>query len=252
MSLFVVDRRLCAAALLAVLPAWAVGCETFYFSARDYANEIPLKQPAREFVSLMTAARNGNGQAQRSLAVSYETGYLVAPCSRKAAYWYERAAASGDVVAREWQARNKRFSTLLAGPECSADACLDSDAPENRTAILYASTHRGEHYFAPITINGQTVEGLIDTGASDVAMSIESARLFGIDFAEGKRGLSATAAGNITTTRVVVPQVEVAGVKLRNVRVTVGITGAPLIGMSFLSRVDLLMGTGVLVMKKRQ
>ena len=231
--------------------AWG-DCENRYFSATDNLNAIPLSRPAKAFTDLLSAAQAGNAQAQRSLAVFYETGYLVAACSKKAAYWYEKAATAGDAGAQDWLSRNKRFSAMFAGAECSGASCFDGDSNENRTAVLYANAHKGEHYFAPLTINGHTVEGLIDTGASTVAMSLETARQLEIDVSGGKSGQSATANGNIATTSLIVPLVEVAGVKLRNVRVTVGITGAPLIGMSFLSRVDMTMGTGVLAMKKRQ
>lgn len=231
--------------------AWG-DCENKYFSATDNLNEIPLRRPAKAFTDLLSAAQAGNAQVQRSLAVSYETGYLVAACSKKAAYWYEKAATAGDAGAQDWLSRHNKFSAIFSGAECSGASCFDGDSGDNRTAVLYANAHKGEHYFAPLTINGHTVEGLIDTGASAVAMSFETARQLEIDVLGGKAGQSATANGNIATTSLIVPLVEVAGVKLRNVRVTVGITGTPLIGMSFLSRVDMTMGTGVLAMKKRQ
>lgn len=231
---------------------FGAGCENKYFSESEYQNEAPLRQPSKAFTSIQSAAKSGNAQAQRSLAVSYETSYLVASCSTKARYWYEKAAAAGDAIAQEWITRQKRFTSISSGPECSGASCFDGDLNENRTAILYANAHKGEHYFAPLTINGHTVEALIDTGASAVAMSHETARQMEINVSDGKAGQAVTAAGNIATTTLIVPVVEVAGVKLRNVRVTVGITGTPLIGMSFLSRVDVTMGTGVLAMKKRQ
>jgi len=239
-------------AMTGVSPTFGADCENSYFSESDYFNEIPLSHPSRTFATLQAAAKSGNSQAQRSLAVSFETGYLVASCSRKATYWYGKASAAGDAVAHEWLSRQKKFAAMYSGAECSGASCFDGDPDENRTAILYANAHKGEHYFAPLTINGHTVEGLIDTGASDVAMSFETARQLEINPSGGKLGQASTAAGNISTTSLIVPLVEVAGVKLRNVRVTVGITGTPLIGMSFLSRVDMTMGTGVLAMKKRQ
>lgn len=239
-------------ALTGIGNAVGADCENLYFSETDYRNEAPLKNPPQTLLSIQKAAKSGNAQAQRSLAVSYETAYLVASCSPKARYWYEKAAAAGDATAREWIERNNTFAAMLSGPECSGQGCFDSDTNENRVAVLYANANKGEHYFAPLTINGRTVEGLIDTGASTIAMSFETAQKLGINASKGKTGMSATAAGNISTTTITVPQVEVAGVKLRNVKVTVGITGTTLIGMSFLSRLDVAMGTGVLTMKKRQ
>ena len=238
------------AALFGIIPSWGHACETRYFSDSDYLRQTPLARPTREFSTLYSAAKSGNAQAQRSLAVAYEAGYLVSACEEKAAYWYEKAAAAGDAFAQDWMSRHKTFNALFSGPECVGDQCSDGNQTENHTAILYANNHKREHYFAPVTINGHTVEGLIDTGASNVAMSYETARKLEITTLGGKNGLSATAAGNIPTTEIVVPLIDVSGVKLRNVRVTVGISGQTLIGMSFLSRVDMTMGTGVLAMKK--
>ncbi|MCG2577399.1 retroviral-like aspartic protease family protein [Dechloromonas sp. XY25] len=255
MSFFRFHGRLFAAAVCCTLSgmglAWGE-CENRYFAATDHLNATPLSRPAKAFADLLSAAQAGNAQAQRSLAVSYESGYLVAACSKKAGYWYEKAAAAGDAAAQDWLGRHQKFSAMFAAAECSGASCFDGDSGDNRTAVLYANANKGEHYFAPLTINGHTIEGLIDTGASAVAMSLETARQMEIDVSGGKTGQSATANGNIATTSLIVPLVEVAGVKLRNVRVTVGITGTPLIGMSFLSRVDMTMGTGVLAMKKRQ
>lgn len=239
-------------ALCAVNSAYGADCANKYFAPGDNFNETPLSSPAKAFAALLAAAKGGNVAAQRSLAVSYETGYLVSACSSKSLYWYDKAAAAGDEIARNRINRHKKFDVMLSGAECAGNSCFDGDSDENRTAILYANAHKGEHYFAPLTINGHTVEGLIDTGASNVAMSFETARQLEINVSDGNAGRSATAAGTISTVSVVVPMIEVAGVKLQNVRVTVGITGEPLIGMSFLSRVDMTMGTGVLAMKKRQ
>ncbi len=118
-------------------------------------------------------------------------------------------------------------------------------------AVLYASSSKNDHFFAPVTINGRTAQGLIDTGATTVAMSAEMAKTFGISADKGQSGQSSTANGNITTTHVTVPLIDVAGIKLRNVPVSIGISGDILIGMSFLSRVDVAMGSGTLTMTKR-
>ncbi|UCV24619.1 retropepsin-like aspartic protease [Ferribacterium limneticum] len=239
-------------ALCAINSAFSADCANNYFAPGDHFNETPLSSPTKAFASLLAAAKGGDVPAQRSLAVSYEAGYLVSACSKKALYWYGKAAAAGDEIALNRINRHKKFDAMLSGAECAGNSCFDGDPDENRTAILYANAHKGEHYFAPLIINGHTVEGLIDTGASNVAMSFETARQLEINVSDGSAGRSATAAGTISTVSVVVPMVEVAGVKLHNVRVTVGITGEPLIGMSFLSRVNMTMGTGVLAMKKRQ
>jgi len=231
--------------------AQAEECDGNYFGENDSANEVPLSRPAKEFAVTYKAAKNGNASAQRSLAVSYETGYLVSKCADKAAYWYGKAAAAGDEGAKKWVSRYKIFSAIRSGPECAGYSCLGRDADEQRVAVLYASANRNDHFFAAMTINGRTVEGLIDTGASSIAVSVETARQLGISFAEGDLGRASTAGGNISTFNVNVPLVDIAGIKLRNIRVTVGISGEPLIGMSFLSRINMSISSGVLTMAKR-
>lgn len=226
-------------------------CDGQYFSPQDYKNEFPLQRPAKEFLATLRGARAGVAVEQRNLAVSYETGYLVSKCQETAIYWYGQAAASGDDVAKKWISRHKMFAALRKGPECVGDQCLGPEADESRVAVLYSNANRSNHFFAPVTINGRSAEGMIDTGATTIAMSVEMAKSFGINFLEGDVGRASTANGKISIIRIVVPLVDVAGIKLRNVPVSVGITGEMLIGMSFLSRVNVTMAPGVLTMTKQ-
>ena len=78
------------------------------------------------------------------------------------------------------------------------------------------------------------------------------AKSFGINYSDGKTGQASTANGKVATTLVTVPLIEVAGIKVRNVPVSIGISGEMLIGMSFLSRVNVSMGSGTLTMSKRK
>lgn len=97
-------------------------------------------------------------------------------------------------------------------------------------------------------IDGITVEGLIDTGASSIAMSPDVARQLGIDRLPAQAGSVQTANGAITASHVVVPSVTVSGITLRDVRIAIGVTGETLIGMSFLGRLQLRMGSGTMSM----
>lgn len=249
----------CRTALLAALigascAGTAIGrdCDGRYFAAGDDQNRSPLRQPTQEFAASLEKAKAGNAVEQRSIAARYESGYLVSRCADEAARWYHKAAESGDEIARKWVARHQALKVLSEGAECAGDCSGGSTTNEARVAVLRASSARGRHYFAPVTINGRTVEGIIDTGASMVAMSTETANAFGIRFAEGVQGTSSTANGRIMTYRVVVPQVDVAGIKVRNVPVSVGITGDLLVGMSFLSQLDVSISSDTMTMKKRQ
>ncbi|MCW8887999.1 MAG: TIGR02281 family clan AA aspartic protease [Gammaproteobacteria bacterium] len=93
------------------------------------------------------------------------------------------------------------------------------------------------------TINSKGVEFLVDTGATTLALNQQLARRLGIDYQKvGRRGLSETASGIIATYRVMLDKVTVGPIALHNIEAVI-IEGAqpskPLLGLSFLRRVDL-------------
>ena len=227
-------------------------CSEKYFAVDQQGREYAVTRPVAQFAETLRQAKAGVALEQRRLAESYELGYLVSRCHEKAVYWYGKAAASGDDGAQRWLGRNRAFAALRAGPECSEESCSGSNGDDNRVAVLYSNSSKNNHFYAPLTINGRTTQGLIDTGASNVAMSAEMAKSFGINYSDGKTGQASTANGKVATTLVTVPLIEVAGIEVRNVPVSIGISGEMLIGMSFLSRVSVSIGSGTLTMSKRK
>lgn len=206
-------------------------------------------QSASGLADLLNRAKAGDAVAQRSLAIAYESGYLVPANPEKARYWFERSAAAGDDQARRGLGRRQGLDSLAMEKECASGSCVTATGGA-RIAVLHARRGYHNHYFAPLTINGKTVEGLIDTGASLVSMSVDTARRLGISAADGQLVRSMTANGQINTSTVMVPRLEVAGIVLENVPVAIGITGVPLIGMSFLGRVGMQQDGGVLTLTR--
>jgi aspartyl protease family protein len=233
--------------------ASASECTERYFAKTDYSNQFPLKRPPKEFVRTFERANEGVAVEQRNLAISYDAGYLISRCPKKAIYWYKKAAESGDDPAKKWLSRHKIFAALFAGPECFGHQCPIPDADEHFVAVLYTSTNSNDHFYAPVTINKHTVAGVIDTGASMISMNDKMARSFGIDYSKGIKGFSTIANGQkIPSSAVIVPIVEVAGIKLRDVSVSIKEGDGPLlIGMSFLSRLNVSMRQGTLSMGKQ-
>lgn len=90
------------------------------------------------------------------------------------------------------------------------------------------------------SINGQTVDFLLDTGASQIALNARHARLLGIDFRlEGREERVETASGVVRAYRVNLDTVQVGAIKLHNVGAVVLEGPSPrqaLLGMSFLGR----------------
>lgn len=106
---------------------------------------------------------------------------------------------------------------------------------------------RGGHYLAEGRINGQPVAFLVDTGATDVAVSEREARRLGLDF--GPRVTVMTAAGPAPAWVTRLDAVEIGGLRAENVRasITPGLGDQALLGMSFLKQFSLRQEGGTLV-----
>ena len=95
------------------------------------------------------------------------------------------------------------------------------------------------HYYLSLKINGQPVDFMIDTGASDVVLSQADATRVGIDPANLRySGEASTANGTVRTARVTLDDVELAGVDegALTAWVNEGDLDMSLLGMSYLRR----------------
>jgi aspartyl protease family protein len=113
-------------------------------------------------------------------------------------------------------------------------------ALSGRTVALQAGPHG--HYLASAEINGQRIEVMVDTGASQVALTFEDASRAGIhvrdrDFTQQVR----TANGVARVAPVTLDRVSIGDITVRNVPASVserGMLGTTLLGMSFLKRLS--------------
>ncbi len=115
--------------------------------------------------------------------------------------------------------------------------------------VVTLNADRLGQYRAQITIGGQPVSCLIDTGASVVAISSAQADRLGIDYLAGREGQVVTANGRATSYFVELPEVVLAGITQRNVSAAVVSGFYPeevLLGMSFLSALKLEESSGVM------
>jgi len=101
-------------------------------------------------------------------------------------------------------------------------------------ALVVLQRGRNGHYVAEGEINGQPVKFLVDTGATDVAISEKTARAMGLEF--GPRIRVMTAAGPVGAWITRLDRVSLGSLELTNVRATItpGLNDAALLGMSFL------------------
>jgi aspartyl protease family protein len=109
------------------------------------------------------------------------------------------------------------------------------------------------HFSADGSVNGARMRFLVDTGATLVALPAAEARRAGVLYLHAPRGTVSTAGGPATAYKVKLDTVSVGGVTLTNVDAVVldqGLT-VPLLGMSFLSRMDMQRVGQTMVLKKR-
>ncbi|MBT3048327.1 MAG: TIGR02281 family clan AA aspartic protease [Candidatus Thiodiazotropha sp.] len=125
--------------------------------------------------------------------------------------------------------------------------------PEAITAKVWRN--QAGAYTTVGTINGRTVNFLVDTGATAVAMHANQAKRLGISYRlEGAPIYVNTASGTAAAYDVVLDRVQVGDITLNNVRGFVIDSNGParvLLGMSFLNRVKMEDQGSVLIMEKK-
>jgi len=122
---------------------------------------------------------------------------------------------------------------------------LQQDA-EGRIMVVLQRKRNG-HFSAEGEINGRPVSFLVDTGATDVAVSERMARELGLEF--GPRVTVMTAAGPVGGWLTRLDTVVVGALALRDVRATIapGLGDEALLGMSFLSHFSIVQQGDTLV-----
>jgi len=117
-----------------------------------------------------------------------------------------------------------------------AQSVLTSDGE----IALVLNRQRDGHYYAAGEINGMSVSFMVDTGASDVALSSAVARSLGLDF--GPEITVMTAAGPVKGWITRLDRIQVGPLLLRNVRATITdkLGDQALLGMSFLKHFSMI------------
>ena len=120
-------------------------------------------------------------------------------------------------------------------------ALVPSAPVSSEPGTAYLSRNLSGHFHADGLVNGTHVRFLVDTGASDVALSAADARRIGIDL-DSLRYTTAyeTANGVIHAARITLDEVSIGGIRLNNVTASVSREGLgqSLLGMSYLARLS--------------
>lgn len=124
--------------------------------------------------------------------------------------------------------------------------------PSAQRATLYANNDG--HFFGDGYINGFSVKFLVDTGASDVAISSDTARRIGLNYLSGDAGVVHTAGGAVKAYRVSLNTLKVGAIVLHQVEGVVLEGNSPpfaLLGMSVLNRMEMQRDGMVMTLTKK-
>ena len=108
---------------------------------------------------------------------------------------------------------------------------------------IHVPRGRGGHFFLQVDVNGTPVDFIVDTGATEVVLSLEDARRAGFDPDNlAFLGTARTANGPVKTAFATADVMSLGPVRFERVRVAVnsGDMDDSLLGMSFLSRFERL------------
>jgi aspartyl protease family protein len=138
-------------------------------------------------------------------------------------------------------------------------------APPERAAVAVARASgdgavviqagRNGHYETRAQVNGRSIDVLVDTGATTVALTYEDAASAGVFPSDADfRHKVSTANGTARVAAVTLDSVAIEGITVRNVRAVVaepGRLGTTLLGMSFLGQLRLAeMSRGILTLEQ--
>lgn len=122
---------------------------------------------------------------------------------------------------------------------------------EGATRHVTLQRNRYGHYLATGSINGEEVEFLLDTGASDVSVPHSLARRLRLERGQPLR--YSTANGNITAYLTRIPQLRLGSIELHDIRASINphMDGETiLLGMSFLKHLEFTQRGDTLIIRR--
>lgn len=144
-----------------------------------------------------------------------------------------------------------RRETLVYG--ATPASVGDGGAAPGAGRQIVLSAGSGGHFMATGSINGQTTQFLVDTGATTVSISQVEAERMNLRYRDGRRVMTQTANGAVPANLVQLASVRIGDVEVRHIEAIVipGDMSQVLLGNSFLSRFQMKRDNDVMVLKLR-
>lgn len=158
---------------------------------------------------------------------------------------------SADTDRAEIELDGKREIISLNSTVILSDT-LGTKVPPKKSTQLWADDQG--FFRAEGEIDGAALEFLVDTGANLVVLSSDQADRIGLEYKNGTQTYAATASGTSPMYAIQLNQISFGGIELNNINAGI-IEGAfplvPLLGMTFLSRLDMTRSGNMMELKKR-
>ena len=122
-----------------------------------------------------------------------------------------------------------------------------------KPSVSLSADSRG-HFSTTGTINGRSMNFVVDTGATSVAISTQDAERLGVDYRNGQRSAVSTANGVVGAYRVMFNNIRIGAISLNMVPgMVVEGGGLPiaLLGMSFLNQTNMQREGAVMTLTQR-
>lgn len=157
-------------------------------------------------------------------------------------------STSGDEAVLEI---NGKRHTLRVGDAPASVGGRGGGGPRGSRIVLTAGT--GGHFMTLGAINGRTVQFMVDTGATMVAMGAADADRMGLNYRSGQQGQLSTANGVVAAWKVRLDSVRIGDVEVHGVDAVVAPQAMPyiLLGNSFLTRFQMRRDNDQLVLERR-
>jgi aspartyl protease family protein len=134
-----------------------------------------------------------------------------------------------------------------------SQANLGGAASAGTGSQIVLTAGSGGHFITEGSINGRAVSFIVDTGATQVALSQSVAEQIGLNYRSGQRSVGQTANGPIVAYRVTLDSVRIGDVQVYNVEAAVLPAGMEqvLLGNSFLTRFQMKRENDRMTLDKR-
>lgn len=142
-------------------------------------------------------------------------------------------------------------SSLRVG---AAPVTVGGAARSSSSGQIVLSAGPGGHFISGGTINGRSVNFMVDTGATLVAIGAADAQRLGLDLSSARPAMMGTANGNVVAQLITLNSVRLGEVEVFNVNAVVTPMAMPyvLLGNSFLSRFQMRRENDVMRLEARR